>query len=442
MTMKSMIASLMVGISLAAVADDNPMGAQAQVEVGKWCSDFVAAQEYAEANNIPLLVFWANPGCSQCEKLENACKESDFLAWQAQRQMVMVFAYGQSSTAQKKAYQWIRSVTKLTKFPFIGVYWKSNGAGQEVRSAFTGRKGMMPVTSGSLQEQLMNSVDQLTAGWSPSGAPAPVTPTPVPEQDVRAQAYGSSRNVSLLVSDAQLDTYIGTATASIGKLKNGQVKVMIKTTLFNGKSLSANKTVDVEKNGSAAGTLAFKDPLGAAVFSLSYDAGANAVSLVVKGEQCNMDQTNLQIGGTIPEGVLAFNGSVAALPTSGYAFVTDAAPVGEPVYVQSGSRFKFDKAPTLKYKKVDGEYVLDGLDDPGKPNENSLKLSYKSKSGIFSGTYYAYISNAATATGKPKLTKCKATVKGAFVGGRGYGEILLTVGKIKYAGSCEIVPAQ
>ena len=43
---------------------------QRDVEPGVWTSDYNGAMAYAEANNIPMFVLWANNGCSHCEAVE------------------------------------------------------------------------------------------------------------------------------------------------------------------------------------------------------------------------------------------------------------------------------------------------------------------------------------------------------------------------------------
>ena len=85
------------------VQASDPMNSQTEVEPGVWCSDYAAAKDYADAEGVPMLVFWANPSCSVCEKMEAACRTAEFRVWQAERRFVMVFSYG--DTAVKKIVQ-------------------------------------------------------------------------------------------------------------------------------------------------------------------------------------------------------------------------------------------------------------------------------------------------------------------------------------------------
>ena len=48
---------------------------QKSVEPGVWTSDFDGAMKYAEAANIPVVVFWANKGCAHCEGIEKEMKK-------------------------------------------------------------------------------------------------------------------------------------------------------------------------------------------------------------------------------------------------------------------------------------------------------------------------------------------------------------------------------
>lgn len=439
MHMKTLVASLAVAASIVSFAAD-PMDSQSTVEQGKWCNDFQAALDYADANNVPLLVFRAKPGCGQCSKMEAACKQADFLAWQAERKFVMAFVYGSSKPAEFKSWMDVANKDKLTALPLMGVYWKANASGQTVLTVFTGRSGKMYSTnkSDTLQKQLMDSVDTLTDGWNPGGVTPTPTPTPTPTVDVRSEAYGAKQTLNALVTAKDSESYLGTAAISIGAIKNESVKVTVKVTLFSGKTYTAKQTLSVGKDGSASGGLTFKDPLGGMACALAYDSTAKKCSFAALGDYA-IETIDGTIGGAIAAPALVFSATsdTVLLPPAGYAFVTDT-NVNEPVYIQNGTKFTFAKAPTLKYVKSDGSYVLKGLDDSAKTNVSGLKLTYKSTTGQFSGSFKLYASNAASvkAGAKPKLGKYTATVKGAVINGVGYGAYTVKIGNLTYAGTC------
>ena len=121
------------------------------VVVGEWTSNFVSAKEYADTNAVPMLVYWTNPGCSHCKKLEDVFETEEFRAWQHDRQMVMVFSSGDATV---KAF----AKNDSREYPYVAVYW-NKGDGNVVLEKFTGRTGRMPWRSGTLLLQFKCSVD-------------------------------------------------------------------------------------------------------------------------------------------------------------------------------------------------------------------------------------------------------------------------------------------
>ena len=182
MKLKTILAGLALMGGLASSAASDPMGAVDTVTPGVWCSNFTAAKEYADKNNVPMLVFWANPGCSQCAKLESACKRSDFVEWMEETQMIFVFGYGTSTADAKACKEFAKNETKA--FPYIVVYWKSNTDGEQVLQRFTGRSGKMGASKSlSLDEQLMTVTSLYLLDWDPDGGSVTPTPTPTPDPD-------------------------------------------------------------------------------------------------------------------------------------------------------------------------------------------------------------------------------------------------------------------
>ena len=148
---------------------------QRAVEPGVWTSDYYGAMEYAEANNIPLFLFWANNGCSHCEAVEKEMNKEPFLSWMAERKLVMVFI--ESDSTVKK---WIKknAPSAIKAFPFAAVYWPSNTQGVEVLEGFSAYKGNMSQYGASSKtsntQQIMDTVDFLIPDWDPNGVvPAP-----------------------------------------------------------------------------------------------------------------------------------------------------------------------------------------------------------------------------------------------------------------------------
>ena len=66
-----------------------------ELVLGEWNRDFNKTKAFADSNHVPMVLVWANPGCSNCEKFEkNVLVTDEFKTWMAERQLVMSFAYG------------------------------------------------------------------------------------------------------------------------------------------------------------------------------------------------------------------------------------------------------------------------------------------------------------------------------------------------------------
>ena len=166
------------GILLGAVeATAAIIHTQKAVEPGVWTSDYDGALAYAEENNIPLLVFWANAGCSHCAAIEREMNKEPFLTWMDQHKLVMVF-----SESDSKVKKWIQqqAKTKIKAYPFMAIYWPKNSKGETVLEGFSGYTGKMSMYGAKSRDsniqQIMYTVDFLLPDWDPNG----VEPQPEP----------------------------------------------------------------------------------------------------------------------------------------------------------------------------------------------------------------------------------------------------------------------
>lgn len=522
MKLKKIFAGLVGLVALTGLAAD-PMGAVSTVTPGVWCNDFTKAKAYADQNNVPMLIFWANPGCSQCEKLETACKGVDFRTWMADSGLVMVFGYGTSPAANKECKAFVKNSSG--EFPYIGVYWQNNTQGRSVIEKFTGRSGKIghgTTTKMDLADQLITATENILSDWFEGGdhpapqPPAPCThkwdagkvttaatctkagvktytctlcqetktetiaalghnyvdgvcthckakdpsykpdpqpqpqPEPQPEPEPEREpvdvntVYNKARTLTaLVVEDGE---YVGTAKISIGKInaKKGTVKVGCSMSLFSGKSASKSVTQIPDEYGTIEGTFGFASSFGGAMdFALEYDADAEEFYLSAENDMYGVEVGEVEVGGKLGTDELSFSADVGdAEPPENYDFIIDA-PSGEPVHVKNGTKFSFDKAPSIKYKKFreDGEtwYELIGLDDEVKTNLTGLKLSYKPATGAFSGSFKMYYSNEYyIEKGSPKLKSVTVKVSGVVINGVGYGRTTVKIGKMTYVGSCTL----
>ena len=443
MKLKTLVAGAAVVAWLAGFAASSPLPVTSSVKLGAWCGNFTAAKAYADENNIPMVVFWANPGCSLCEKLEAACKKAEFTDWMASRQLVMVFGYGASGADMKACKAFAKSGKE---YPFVAVYWKANTAGEGVLERFTGRSGKFghgTTSSQALWEQFAGAVDNILADWKP-GSVTPVDPNPEPTPDPidLTALYGKAQSLDALVLDSD-GAAVGTATVKIGKVnaRKGTVKVRVSGTLLTGKKVSASATVSPDlADGSLLGELAFKSPVGAMNFVLEHDAETGSFRFFAQGlGYAISDAGETQVGGAFDVEELSFSAEFDELDLpEGYDLVVDA-PSGEPVSVtKNGTKLACGKAASPKYKKVDGEYELTGLDDEKKPNLTGLKLTYSASKGTFTGSFKIYASNEGEAKGKPKLKKYTAKVSGIVIDGVGAGSVTVKVGKETFTGTCTL----
>lgn len=156
MKMKKIIVALAAVVSLVAFAKtdstfENSKGAKiaynskGDVVRGEWTSQFDKARKQAKAEGVPLVVFWANNGCSHCAAVELEMCSSTFKKWMVEQKLYMVFTCGgypgpcgktdlNDATAAAKA----AARDPSGRFPYIGVWWDKDGKGFKKQGTFTG----------------------------------------------------------------------------------------------------------------------------------------------------------------------------------------------------------------------------------------------------------------------------------------------------------------
>ena len=138
---------------------------------GVLTSQFKKAKSYADANNIPLVVMWVNPGCGYCGSFERSCLQKENVqTWMKSRRYVFVFAVGQDDSDGSSAWTYTR---QADHYPMCRVHWKKNTAGEKVDYSFTGRSKKMhesqAKTKLTLAEQFMEVVDLYVGDYVPPG---------------------------------------------------------------------------------------------------------------------------------------------------------------------------------------------------------------------------------------------------------------------------------
>ena len=197
------------------------------------------------------------------------------------------------------------------------------------------------------------------------------------------------------------------------------------------KKVTAKAIIPQLSDGKLGGTLSFKEPIGDMAFDMEADGlftlkNANYEMVGAVASVLSETLSPVIVGGAIDKLSMSFSVDVYMTDLDeGWSLLEAALPNSVPLTVVNGTRWSFDKAPTLKYAKnrETGKYELVGLGDETKPNVSGLKLTYTPKTGQFKGSFKLYATNEAiTPEGRsPRLKKFTVNVIGFVVDGVGYG---------------------
>lgn len=133
---------------------------------GEWTSQFDKARKQAEAEGVPLVVFWANSGCHNCEDVEKQMASSGFKSWMKEKKLYMVLTCnGDDGPCGKtdlkdgaaKAKEYAKDPSGA--YPYFGVWWNNGGTKLKQRGTFTG-KGL---SASQIEKAIMN----LLKGYKP-----------------------------------------------------------------------------------------------------------------------------------------------------------------------------------------------------------------------------------------------------------------------------------
>lgn len=137
---------------------------------GEWTSQFTKAMKQGKAEGVPVVVFWANHGCSHCAATEVELCTSKFKKWMTSTQLYMVFSCGgypgpcgNESVDAKAAAK-----DASGQFPYIAVYWNQK------KSSFKGVaewKGTIPLGTftgnGVSADGMIKKIEAMLGGYSP-----------------------------------------------------------------------------------------------------------------------------------------------------------------------------------------------------------------------------------------------------------------------------------
>ena len=238
-----------------------------------------------------------------------------------------------------------------------------------------------------------------------------------------SQNYGSdwskatSKTVYLVDGDGG---YAGQATISTSKKsKRGKVSVKIVFKLSSGKSGTAAKTAFTpDEDGTITATWSSVKNVGAVAMSITVDGEVSGTAGVYEfADSYEADDDEDDGVFTHGEHTFSVDADDYEMSNENYDLIYETIPTDVSIVTSNSKSWNCGKAPSIKYKKVDGEYELVGLDDESKTNYSGLKLKYNSKKGTFSGSFKVYASNEGSIEkGKPKLKKYTFSVSGRITG--------------------------
>ena len=178
MIMKKILVALAAGVSLVASAAtdstfENSKGAKiaynskGDIVRGEWTSQFDKARKAAKAEGVPLVVFWANNGCSHCAAVEVALDSSGFRSWMKTQKLYMVFTCqsypgpcGKTDLNDGAATAKTYAKDPSGRFPYVGVWWNNGGTSLKQRGTFT--------ADGMGASQVEKGIMNLLKGYTPS----------------------------------------------------------------------------------------------------------------------------------------------------------------------------------------------------------------------------------------------------------------------------------
>lgn len=214
--------------------------------------------------------------------------------------------------------------------------------------------------------------------------------------------------------------YAGQATISTSKKsKRGKVSVKIVFKPATGKGGTAAKTsFTPDEDGTITATWSSVKNVGAVEMTITSDGEVSGTAGVYEfADSYEADDDEDDGVFTHGEHTFSVDADDYEMSNENYDLIYETIPTDVSIVTSNSKSWSCGKAPSIKYKKVDGEYELVGLDDESKTNYSGLKLKYNSKKGTFSGSFKVYASNEGSIEkGKPKLKKYTFSVSGRITG--------------------------
>lgn len=367
---------------------------------GEWNSNYDAGKEYADANHIPLVLFWASSGCGQCKALEGACNKPDFVAWRQTRQFVMIFVEN-----DQRIYRIARS---NGQYPTCLAYWLKED-GTVISKTFCGRTSSMTAAGSTQGEKFMNTLDGIFATQG-----QPVTASGTPTSTGSSASVGSEWNHSRALKAGLYNQATGRlggyVLMKLGRANKNSKKSRVtpKLTLLDGKGRNfAPVTVSVDAT-TAIQSVNKYGTINATVTGESLGGTFTDPTGVV------YDVRDVKLGGSIENGTYVFKMDDYPEQCNGMPVITKYLPLNAE-FTSSASKLRTSGSSSLRFSVASNEFVPSNTSNP-----SALKLSYRSATGFIRGSVKIYaLKDLHSARGYT------ATVTGFMVGNEGTAIVTL-----------------
>ena len=362
---------------------------------GEWNSNYDAGKEYADANHIPLVLFWASSGCGQCKALETACNKPEFVAWRQTRQFVMIFVEN-----DQRIYKIARS---NGLYPTCLAYWLKED-GTVISQTFCGRTSEMRAAGSSQVEKFMNTLDGI---FATEGQPVTASGTPTTTGGATATVgseWNRSRALQAAIFDQATGKLGGYVQMKLGRANRNSKKARVtpKLTLLDGKGRNfAPMTASVDTTTSVQAVNKF-GTISASITGESLSGTYTDPQGVV------YDVKDVKLGGSVENGTYVFKMEDYPEQCNGMPVITKYLPLNVE-FTSSASKFRTGGSSSLRFSVSDNEFVPSNTSNP-----SALKLSYRAGNGFIRGSVKIYaLKDPHSARGYA------ATVTGFMVGNEG-----------------------
>ena len=248
-------------------AEGWPIETTSEAVKGAWMDNFALATNLSFTTKTPMVMFWANRRCTYCEQLEDAINSPEFKAWQAAHpDYVYNFVLAEAakdlepnvgSGAMEFAQSANGTITPLTQYPFVCLYWPK-ADGTVFVSTHLGRAGSLDSASYRAGKSLTEELEAYIETYFSEFRPEPIVPEytggdlafTAEYDNARLEAeVGCTKHVDIpLRRDALTVNYAGTNTV---KASYGGATILDETLIWDAQQTAATIAVPVPSGATA-----------------------------------------------------------------------------------------------------------------------------------------------------------------------------------------------